>query len=97
MPDQKKLGNAGSFFKNPIVPKRESARLLQEYPNMPYYQIDGAFDKIPAGWLIEQAGFKGPQKGKSRHARQASLGIGKLRNFIWKSAVGTRQIGDGRR
>jgi UDP-N-acetylmuramate dehydrogenase len=64
LPDPKKLGNAGSFFKNPIVPKGESARLLQEYPNMPHYQIDGAFDKIPAGWLIEQAGFKGLKKGK---------------------------------
>lgn len=72
LPDPKKLGNAGSFFKNPIVTKRESARLLQEFPNMPHFQIDGAFDKIPAGWLIEQAGFKGLKKGKvGMHDKQA--------------------------
>jgi UDP-N-acetylmuramate dehydrogenase len=67
LPDPKKLGNAGSFFKNPIVTKgRMRTFYLLQYPNMPYYQIDGAFDKIPAGWLIEQAGFKGLKKGKSR-------------------------------
>ena len=72
LPDPKKLGNAGSFFKNPIVTKRESARLLQEFPNMPHFQIDGAFDKITAGWLIEQAGFKGLKKGKvGMHDKQA--------------------------
>ena len=59
LPDPKKLGNAGSFFKNPIIPKVESTRLLKQYPYMPHYQLDNAFDKIPAGWLIEQAGFKG--------------------------------------
>ena len=72
LPDPKKLGNAGSFFKNPIIAKGESARLLQKYPNMPHYKIDGAFDKIPAGWLIEQAGFKGLKKGKvGMHDKQA--------------------------
>lgn len=72
LPDPKKLGNAGSFFKNPIVAQGESARLLQKYPNMPHYKIDGAFDKIPAGWLIEQAGFKGLKKGKvGMHDKQA--------------------------
>lgn len=90
LPDPKKLGNAGSFFKNPIVPKGECARLLLQYPNMPHYQIDGAFDKIPAGWLIEQAGFKGLKKGKvGMHDKQALVLVnygtpsGKL---LWKYA-----------
>ncbi len=90
LPDPKKLGNAGSFFKNPIVTKGECASLLVQYPNMPYYQIDGAFDKIPAGWLIEQAGFKGLKKGKvGMHGKQALVLVnygtpsGKL---LWKHA-----------
>jgi UDP-N-acetylmuramate dehydrogenase len=96
LPDPKKLGNAGSFFKNPIVPKVESARLILQYPNMPHYQIDGAFDKIPAGWLIEQAGFKGLKKGKvGMHDKQA-LVLVNYGTSIWKITVGARQISNGR-
>ena len=90
LPDPRKLGNAGSFFKNPIIPKVESAHLLKQFPDMPHYHIDNAFDKIAAGWLIEQAGFKGLKNGKvGMHKKQALVLVnygtssGKL---LWKHA-----------
>lgn len=72
LPDPEKLGNAGSFFKNPIVKTKKLQNLMLEYPEMPSYTIDENFSKIPAGWLIEQAGFKGKISGKvGMHAKQA--------------------------
>lgn len=59
LPNPAEIGNAGSFFKNPIVPHTEVERLLKTNPQMPFYKIDEGESKIPAGWLIEQAGWKG--------------------------------------
>lgn len=60
LPDHKVLGNAGSFFMNPIVSQTEAERLLTAYPNMPLYpQSDVDRVKLAAGWLIEQCGLKG--------------------------------------
>ena len=57
------LGNAGSFFKNPVVDAARCARLLAEHPALPHYpQADGS-EKLAAGWLIEQAGWKGRDLG----------------------------------
>ncbi|EIM77561.1 UDP-N-acetylenolpyruvoylglucosamine reductase [Nitritalea halalkaliphila LW7] len=71
LPDPAQIGNAGSFFKNPIVPEEQYHRLALRHPNMPHYPAAGGI-KIPAGWLIEQAGFKGLTKGQvGVHARQA--------------------------
>lgn len=63
LPDPKKLGNAGSFFKNPIIENREAVRLKSVYPQIPTYSQDNGMVKIAAGWLIEQAGFKGVLDG----------------------------------
>lgn len=72
LPDTKKLGNAGSFFKNPIVSKTKFDSLLLQYPNMPNYGVADGEVKIPAGWLIEQAGWKGKTLGNvGVHAQQA--------------------------
>lgn len=72
LPDPKVLGNAGSFFKNPVVPRRQFETLLQQYPGMPYYELDADRVKIPAGWLIEQCSWKGKALGRaSVHLRQA--------------------------
>lgn len=59
LPDVAKIANNGSFFKNPIVPKSHYDQLLATYPAMPSYSVDEDRVKVPAGWLIEQAGLKG--------------------------------------
>jgi len=59
LPDPKVEGNAGSFFMNPIVERSKFEALLALYPDMPHYIIDADRVKIPAGWMIEQCGWKG--------------------------------------
>lgn len=59
LPDPKVLGNAGSFFKNPVVSKEKLTQLKKEYPAIPHYYAGEESEKIPAGWLIEQSGWKG--------------------------------------
>jgi len=73
LPDPKEIGNAGSFFKNPFIDKSLQNKLLQKYPQIPYYKTgDKNIFKIPAGWLIEQAGFKGKRFGNvGVHDKQA--------------------------
>lgn len=63
LPDPRKIGNAGSFFKNPKVNKADFKQLQQSYPTIPNYPIDAETLKIPAAWLIEQLGFKGKKIG----------------------------------
>ena len=72
LPDVKVEGNAGSFFMNPVVPTAKWKSLQAEYPDMPYYIISDEEVKIPAGWMIEQCGWKGKTVGKAGvHNRQA--------------------------
>jgi UDP-N-acetylmuramate dehydrogenase len=72
LPEPSLLGNAGSFFTNPIVPKATFERLLNENPDMPHYEVDNDLVKIPAGWMIEQCGWKGKTLGKAGvYERQA--------------------------
>jgi len=59
LPDPKKIGNAGSFFKNPVVSTEMARELLSKYPDAPNYKVGDDLVKIPAGWLIETAGWKG--------------------------------------
>lgn len=64
LPDPDKLGNAGSFFKNPIVDAELNDKLSAQYPDMPSYPtVDGKF-KLSAGWMIEKCGFKGKKHGQ---------------------------------
>ena len=59
LPDPAELGNSGSFFKNPIVDKFIFDNFIQNNPEAPFYKLTDDTYKIPAGWLIEQCGFKG--------------------------------------
>lgn len=59
LPDVKQIGSAGSFFKNPVIEREQFEALLKEYPTMPHYDEPNGMEKVPAGWLIEQAGWKG--------------------------------------
>ena len=59
LPDPKEIGNSGSFFKNPIISAEEFKQLEQNFPDVPSYKISEEAIKVPAGWLIEKAGFKG--------------------------------------
>lgn len=63
LPDPKVLGNAGSFFMNPVISRIRFEQLQQEYPGIPHYDIDADQVKVPAGWLIEQCGWKGKHLG----------------------------------
>lgn len=72
LPDPKVLGNAGSFFMNPVVPTEKYNELAPQYEGMPHYTIDSEHEKIPAGWLIEQCGWKGKALGRAAvHDKQA--------------------------
>ena len=88
LPDYEVEGNAGSFFMNPIVSKEKFEELLAKYPNMPYYPVsvpapslgragEGAV-KLPAGWLIDQCGWKGKTLGRAGvHDKQALVLVNK--------------------
>jgi len=72
LPDPKKIGNSGSFFKNPIIKKKQLEKLKLNFKNIPNYKISDENYKIPAGWLIEKAGFKGKRiKDYGVHKNQA--------------------------
>ena len=72
LPDPKELGNSGSFFKNPIITKKDFAPIHAKFPEMKFYEISATEVKVPAGWLIEQAGFKGKRFGDAGiHKNQA--------------------------
>lgn len=71
LPDPNEIGNSGSFFKNPVVSKLVFETLQKKHPTMPFYTVGDQY-KIPAGWLIEQAGFKGKRFGNTGvHKNQA--------------------------
>ena len=72
LPDPKVQGNAGSFFMNPVVSRAKFESLQAEYPQMPHYTIDADHEKIPAGWMIDQCGWKGKSLGRAGvHDKQA--------------------------
>ena len=89
LPDYEVEGNAGSFFMNPIVSKEKFAELIAKYPNMPYYPVSapapslreragGEAVKLPAGWLIDQCGWKGKTLGRAGvHDKQALVLVNK--------------------
>jgi len=72
LPDPSEIGNSGSFFKNPVIHLDAFKEFRIRFPEAPYYEISPTEFKIPAGWLIEQAGFKGKRFGDAGvHTKQA--------------------------
>ena len=75
LPDPKEIGNAGSFFKNPGILKDQWKALARKYPKMPYYPQADDTVKVPAGWLIEQCGWKGKTVGRTGCHKDQALVI----------------------
>ena len=72
LPDPAQLGNSGSFFKNPELEPSEFAEVQKKFPEIPNYPMNNGKTKVPAGWLIDQAGLKGYRVGDAGvHAKQA--------------------------
>jgi len=72
LPNPAEIGNAGSFFKNPEIPNSQFEALKAQFPTIPSYPVSDTSTKVPAGWLIEQAGWKGQRFGSvGVHAKQA--------------------------
>lgn len=72
LPNPAELGNAGSFFKNPTISQADFEAFIARFPDAPHYNVENNQVKIPAGWLIEQAGWKGFREGDAGcHAKQA--------------------------
>jgi UDP-N-acetylmuramate dehydrogenase len=72
LPDPEEIGNAGSFFKNPVVPVDVAMDLEKRYPEIPLYPVDNTSSKLAAGWLIEKCGWKGRRMGDTGvHEKQA--------------------------
>ena len=72
LPNPKEIGNSGSFFKNPVIPKLAYNKLKENFQDIPGYPVSDTEIKVPAGWLIEKAGFKGKQFGNyGVHKKQA--------------------------
>lgn len=95
LPDPKIIGNAGSFFKNPVIEKSIYDALITRFPDMPHYPIDADTVKVPAGWLIEKTGMKGyTTKNVGVHKLQAlvlvNYGAGKGED-IYQLALNVQQ------
>ncbi|MGJ8592187.1 MAG: UDP-N-acetylmuramate dehydrogenase [Aquaticitalea sp.] len=90
LPDPKKIGNSGSFFKNPVISNDQLELLKQNFPEIPSYYISEDTVKVPAGWLIEKAGFKGKTLGDygvHRHQALVLVNYGNARgNDIFQLA-----------
>ncbi|MEZ4778387.1 MAG: UDP-N-acetylmuramate dehydrogenase [Flavobacteriaceae bacterium] len=72
LPNPKELGNSGSFFKNPVISASDFNQFRLHFPEAPFYEVSATQFKIPAGWLIEKAGFKGQRFGDAGvHKNQA--------------------------
>lgn len=91
LPDPKVLGNSGSFFKNPVIDLQTFQTFSKRFPEAPFYELSPTQFKIPAGWLIENAGYKGKRYGDAGiHQKQALVLVNygnATGNEIWQLAM----------
>jgi len=91
LPNPKLLGNSGSFFKNPVISITDFEKFKLQFPEAPFYEVSTTEFKIPAGWLIEKAGFKGQRFGDAGvHKNQALVLVNygnASGNEIWELAL----------
>lgn len=91
LPDPKVLGNSGSFFKNPVVNSESFQEFRRNFPEAPFYELSPTEFKIPAGWLIEKAGFKGQRFGDAGVHKNQALVLVNYGNAsgkeIWQLAI----------
>lgn len=73
LPDPEEIGNAGSFFKNPVISETHFSKVKEKYPDAPSYPAGKGKVKVPAGWLIEQAGWKGKKVGNTGSHKDQAL------------------------
>lgn len=96
LPDPAVLGNAGSFFKNPVIPRERFDQLRTNYPQLPGFHTPEGM-KVPAAWLIEQAGWKGKRWGTiGVHAQQplvlVNYGGGKGDDLLFMSKTIAKDV-----
>lgn len=96
LPDPKVLGNSGSFFKNPVVSNTIFEKFKTNFPDAPSYSVSDTETKIPAGWLIEQAGFKGKRFGDAGVHKNQALVLVNYSNAtgqeIWDLAMKIKSV-----
>lgn len=73
LPDPAVIGNAGSFFKNPVIPAAQAVYFRQEYPTAPVYPLGGGMAKLSAAWLLDYCGFKGVREGDAGFSERHAL------------------------
>ncbi len=100
LPDPAVLGNSGSFFKNPEIEQAQFDQLKQQYPNIVFYPLPGGKIKVPAGWLIDQAGWKGKRIGNTGCYEKQALVIvnhgGATGEEVWQHALRVKASVEGK-